>query len=547
VTRSATSPTALLLLALLAAAQASAQRPASSIVIVTGGEPSMPIPTLMEGAQNQVANFEVADHLFLRLANLGPGLITAGDRGFVPMLARSWSRRDSVTLVFELDPRARWHDGAPVTARDVLFAFARARDPAIAPKLATLTQHIAAVEADGDHRVVIRFTHPYAEQLYDATWHVAPLPAHLLAQLPPDGLARSSFHEHPIGNGPYRWVRRVPGEFIELAADTTFFLGRPGINRVIIRSAADADARLNLLLSGQADAMDNVPPPLSNLQRVAADPDVRLVTVPSPTLGFLLFNQRARRDSTRPHPILADADVRRALVLALDRQVLVRAVLGEYGEVPFGPASPLLWIGHGAGTPLRQDRAAATRLLAARGWADHDRDGVLDRNGVPLALTLNYPGTSAIRRTMAQLIQEQYRQLGIRVDLAQFEFPVYLERRDGGDFDIDFSSTTQDPSPSGLTQSWTCAGGLNRAHYCDPAVDSLITRAIASQGDTRTVWRRVLQRIEQDAPAAFIYAPTYVFAVNRRYRDVTIRPESSWISLWRWSVGPAGSPQTAGY
>jgi len=144
VTRSATSPTALLLLAFLTAAQASAQRPASSIVIVTGGEPSMPIPTLMEGPQNQVANFEVADHLFLRLANLGPGLITAGDRGFVPMLARSWSRRDSVTLVFELDPRARWHDGAPVTARDVLFAFARARDPAIAPKLATLTQHIAA-------------------------------------------------------------------------------------------------------------------------------------------------------------------------------------------------------------------------------------------------------------------------------------------------------------------------------------------------------------------------------------------------------------------
>ena len=84
-------------------------------MIVTGGEPSMPIPTLMEGARSNLANFEVADHLFLRLANLGPGLVTAGDLGFVPMLARSWSRRDSVTLVFELDPRARWHDGAPVT------------------------------------------------------------------------------------------------------------------------------------------------------------------------------------------------------------------------------------------------------------------------------------------------------------------------------------------------------------------------------------------------------------------------------------------------
>jgi peptide/nickel transport system substrate-binding protein len=545
VTRSASAT--LLLLALVPIVPAGAQRAPTSIVIVTGGEPSMPIPTLMEGPQNQVANFEVADHLFLRLANLGPGLVTAGDRGFVPMLARSWSRRDSVTLVFELDPRARWQDGTPVTSRDVVFAFARARDPAIAPKLATLTQHIAGVEAEGDRRVVIRFTHRYAEQLYDATFHVAPLPAHLLAHLPADQVARSPYAEHPVGDGPYRWVRRVPGEFIELAADTTFFLGRPGIDRVIIRSAKDSDARLNLLLSGQADAMDNVPPPLSNLQRVAADPDVRLVPVPSSTIGFLLFNQRARRDSARPHPILADADVRRALVLALDRQLLVRAVLGEYGEVPFGPASPVLWIGRGAGTPLRQDRAAAKRMLAARGWSDHDGDGVLDRNGVPLALTLNYPVTSGIRRTMAQLIQEQYRQLGIRVDLAQSEFPVYMERRDAGDFDIDFSSTTQDPSPSGLTQSWTCAGGTNRAHYCDPRVDTLISRAMASQGDTRTLWRQVLQRIEQDAPAAFVYAPTYVYAVNRRYRDVTIRPESSWISLWRWSVGPAAARHEAGY
>ena len=544
-TRSA--PATLVLLALFSIVPAAAQRAPTSIVIVTGGEPTMPIPTLMEGPQSNVANFEVADHLFLRLANLGPGLVTAGDRGFTPMLARSWSRRDSLTLVFELDPRARWHDGVPVTSRDVLFAFARGRDPAIAPKLATLTQNIAAVEADGDRRVIIRFTRPYAEQLYDATFHVAPLPAHLLAQLRPDEVARSPFAQHPIGDGPYRWVRRVPGEFLELAADTAFFLGRPGIDRVIIRSAADADARLNLLLSGQADAMDNVPPPPSNLQRVAADRDVRLVPVPSPTIGFLLFNQRARRDSTRPHPILADADVRRALTLALNRQVLVRAVLGEYGEVPFGPASPILWIGHGAGTPAAQDRAEATRLLARRGWADHDGDGVLDRNGVPLELTLSFPVSSAIRRTMAQLIQEQYRQLGIRVNLAQFEFPVYLQRRDGGDFDIDFSSTTQDPSPSGLSQSWTCAGGINPAHYCDPEVDSLITRAIATQGDSRTTWRRVLQRIEQDAPAAFIYAPTYVYAVNRRYRDVTIRPESSWISLWRWSVAPAAARNQAGY
>ena len=112
-----------------------AHRDLASIVIVTGQEATAPVPTLIEKSQNTLANQDVADQLFLRLADVGPGMMTAGDQGFVPMLARSWTRRDSLTLVFDLDPRARWHDGAPVTSRDVLFTLRRARDSAIAPRM----------------------------------------------------------------------------------------------------------------------------------------------------------------------------------------------------------------------------------------------------------------------------------------------------------------------------------------------------------------------------------------------------------------------------
>ena len=152
---------------------APAQREPASIVIVTGQQATTPVPTLIEGSQNNLANQDIADQLFLRLAGLGPSLVTAGDRGFVPLLAKSWTRRDSLTLAFELDPRARWHDGAPVTARDVLFTMRRARNPAIAPRLADVTRRIAAVEAEGDNVVVFRFREVYAEQLYDATFHTA--------------------------------------------------------------------------------------------------------------------------------------------------------------------------------------------------------------------------------------------------------------------------------------------------------------------------------------------------------------------------------------
>lgn len=518
----------------------------ASIVIVTGGEATVPIPTLMEGPQAAVSNSDVADQLFLRLADLGPTLITAGDRAFEPRLARRWTRRDSVTLAFDLDPRATWQDGAPVTAADVVFTFSRARDPAVAPGLAGLLRRVASVTAEGERRVVFRFTEPYAEQLYDAVFHVAPIPAHLLATIPAADLPRAPFVQAPVGSGPYRWVRRVPGQFVELAANERFFLGTPAIKRVIFRLATDADARLNLMLGGEADAMDNVPPPRTNLARVEREPHLRIVPVPSPTVGFLLFNQRDPRDRERPHPILSDTAVRRAIGLALDRRTMVRATLGTAGEVPYGPTSTLLWIRHGAPPARGQNAVEARRLLASSGWTDHDGDGTLDRNGQPLALTLTTTNTSAIRGQIAQQAQEQLRQVGIRLEIERLDFPVYNERRDAGQFDVDFASTSQDPSPTGLGQGWSCKGRRNVSRFCDPVVDSLLEAASRATTGAQDAYRAVLRRIEDDAPAVFMFALNYMYVVDRRFLNVRIRPESAWLALREWTVSAAAVPRAPG-
>jgi peptide/nickel transport system substrate-binding protein len=519
--------------------QADAQsehRRGTAIVIVTGQQATIPIPTLMEGAANSVGNLDVADQLFIRLVELGPKLLTAGDRDFVPALARSWTRRDSTTLVFELDPRARWHDGAPVTARDVVFTFSRAKNPAIAPRLADMLRQITSVTAEGDFRVVFRFARPYVEQLYDATYHVAPIPAHLLDSIPPDSVGRSSFATNPVGSGPYRWVRSVAGQFVELAAVPDFFLGKPKIERVILRTTVEPSARLNLLLSGEADAIDNIPPPSDNVRRVASDTTLRLISVPSSTMGYLLFNQRDPKNRARPHSILADSRVRRAITLGLDRNQLVQAVFGAQGTVPYGPVSQLLWLRHRSPRAEGPNITEARRLLAATGWGDSDSDGTLDREGRPLRLMLSLPNTSGIRRQMALQIQEQLRRIGVQIEIQQMEFPIYIERSSAGDFDIDFSAVTQDPSPSGLTQSWTCTGGNNVAGYCNRGVDSLMEQAVRGRGDPGEKWVEALKQIEEDGAATFLYAPALMYAVNRRFRSVTISPQSSWLTLRKWSV-----------
>lgn len=514
----------------------SEQRGETGIVIVTGQQATTPVPTLMEGAANSVGNLDVVDQLFLRLAELGPKLLTSGDRDFMPALARSWTRRDSTTLVFDLDPRARWHDGVPVTARDVVFTFSRAKNPDIAPRLADLLRQITSVTAEGDSRVVFRFARPYAEQFYDATYHVAPIPAHLLDSIPPDSVGRSSFATNPVGSGPYRWVRSVAGQFVELAAVPSFFLGKPKIERVILRTAVEPSARINLLLSGQADAMDVIPPPF--VDRIASDTTLRLISVPSSTMGYLLFNQRDPKNRSRPHPILADNRVRRAITLALDRNQLVQAVFGSQGMVPYGPVSQLLWIRQRSPRAEGPNVTEARRLLAATGWGDSDGDGTLDREGRPLRLVLSLPNTSGIRRQMGLLIQEQLRRIGVQIEIQQLEFPIYIERRSAGDFDVDFSAANQDPSPSGLTQSWTCTGGSNVAGYCDRGVDSLMEQAVRGRGNPGETWVEALKQIEDDAAATFLYAPAFMYAVNRRFRSVTISPQSSWLTLRKWSLSP---------
>lgn len=508
-----------------------------AIVIVLGQEPATPVPTLL-GAK---ANNDVADLLFLRLAGPGPRVRTADERSFEPLLAERWTRRDSLTIAFDLDPRARWHDGVPVTARDVVFSFQRMRDSSVDPQRALLLRHLATVTAEGERRVVLRFRRAYPEQFYDAVWHVQPLPAHLVDTIPAGRFAASAFVQQPVGNGPYRWVRREPGRQLELAANEQFFLGRPKLDRVVFLLARDPESQLNLILDGTADALESVVP-VSGLPRLAGNRAVRVIPVASNSVGYLLFNQRAPGDRSKPHPILADVAVRRAISMAVDRQTLLRSTFGGWAVLPDAPVAQVHWTRGLVPRGQAFDPAAAVALLRQRGWTDGDGDGIVEKDGVPLALRLSLPGTSAARVGMAQQIQEMLRRVGVRLELVRLDGPVWVERRRQGDFDLDFSGAAMDPSPSGIVQSWTCAGrgGSNVGHYCNPAVDSLIEAAMLTPGGgVEGRWRRAYEALQQDVPAVFLNAPTTPFALHSRFRHVTIRPESYYRDIWRWSVDPA--------
>ena len=205
--------------------------------------------------------------------------------------------------------------------------------------------------------------------------------------------------------------------------------------------------------------------------------------------------------------------------------------------------SSLLWIWDPEIRQLPYDTAQAARILNARGWRDHDGDGIRDKNGQPLAFRILVPTTSVLRRQYARLLQEQFRVIGIRVEIDELEFSVVTQRLQAGNFDTSILSRGNDPSPgSGITQTWMSGGfgGSNFIRYYNPEFERLVDRAIAAptKDQARGFWRAAISTINADAPAIFLYALENIAAVHKRIDNVQIRPDS-WAALLRtWRIPP---------
>lgn len=502
------------------------------------GEPG----TLLPPSSEDIVARDIGELLFLKLADVGLSTNTVGDEDFQPLLAERWEWDGPLTLVFHLDPRARWQDGQPVTAADVAFTFDAYNDSAVASPYRAQLKRIASVTQRDSLTAVFRFREHYPEMFYDAVYHMRILPAHLLRPVPRDQWKTAPFGRQPVGDGPYRFVRWQPAQAIEFVADSTFFLGRPPIRRLVWRFTPDLQVAITQVVADQADVREQLVTP-ENVQRVRAAQQITLYPYRGNIYTYFGFNLRANGDTSKPHPIFGDREVRRALTMAIDRAKLVKSTLGELGKVPPGPMSSLLWIWDPEIRQLPFDTVQAARILNARGWRDHDGDGIRDRDGQPLAFRIVVPTTSVLRRQYARLMQEQFRAVGVRADIDEVEFSVVTQRVSTGRFDTAILSRSNDPSPStGIAQSWTRPGigGSNFSRYANPEFDHLVDRAVAAptRDRARPLWRAAMEIINADAPAIFLYSIDNMAAIHSRITNVQIRPDS-WAALLRtWRIPP---------
>ncbi len=503
---------------------------------------SRPAQYLFPPLQELEVDMGAADLIFSKLADVGPSSNTIGDSDFLPNLASSWDFEDDLTISVTLNPLARWHDGAPVTAQDVVFSFGVYQNPVVNSSARSRLGTIGSVTASDSMTVVFRFNQSYPEQFYDAVSHVHILPSHLLESVAPEDLRSHEFALHPVGSGPYKVVRWIPGESLDLAADSTHHLGRPGVPRIIWSGVDQPPDAVNELIADRADYTHLVYDP-SDLERIEQATHLRLVEYPSNTYNYVGFNLRDPENDSRPHPLFGNRDLRRAFVMAVNRPALVQSVLGTNAIPSVGPVTPALSIwDEDLPETISFDSAAARIALSELGWSDSDNDGTLDRDGSPLEFDFLVP-PSAIRARGAVILQDQLARSGIRMNIVELDWAAFFERINGGTFDAQFASLGQDPSPAALAIDWTedGFGDFNVGKYSNPEYTRLTREARAEVDRELSLekWHAALKIINEDAPAIWLWVPKKFAARHVRFADVVIFPFQPFRGLPGWSVPPA--------
>ncbi len=510
-----------------------------TVIIATAAEPATLFPPLAASTQAGA----VVDQLFDRLADVGDSLQTVGDRGFRPRLAARWTwATDSLSITFHLARGARWHDGRPVTSRDVAFSFDVSADPAVASPSAAFLANVDSISTPDSATAVAWFKRRLPTQFFDLTYYLYILPEHLLAEVPRAQLARSAFARRPVGSGRFRLDEWTRGDRLVLAADPENYRGRPRLDRAVWSVAPDFGAATIRFLSGDADFLENLRP--ESVGRTAANRALRAIAYPSLDYGFLQFNLRAADGSGAAHPLFADRELRRALTLATDRERVVRNVFDTLAAVAVGPAPRALAPGWRELKQLPYNPAAARALLDSLGWAAGP-DGLRARGGVPLAFTVLVPTSSAVRQQLAVLLQGQLRQAGARVTIERLDLAAFNARLQGRTFDAAVGGWHADPSPVGALQTWgrvgARPGGSNFGSYESPAFDAHVDSALATTdpAKSRTQWLRAYQTAVDDAPAIWLFEPRNVAGAHRRVRVAGLRPDGWWTRLGEWYI-PAG-------
>jgi len=452
------------------------------------------------------------------------GLVRVDEHSrIVPDLASAWDQPDDLTYVFHLRRGVRFHHGRELTSDDVMFTFNSILDPALKSPRRAGYDMIESVTAPDPATVAIHLKKPFAPLLINMTQAIVPL----------DLASEPGFPENPSGTGPYRLESLKRDVSVTLARVDGRADAQPYFAKIIARIIPEPGIRLLELEKGSVQFVQN-DIQADAVPRLQQDPNLTVVTWPGTNYSYLGFNLR--------DPALANKEVRQAIALAINRDGLIRDVLGGLARPALGMLPEEHWAFAAEVRRFERNLAQAQRLLDAAGYPQ-------PADGGP-RITLSYKtSTNELSRRLAEAMQQDLAEAGIAVTIRSFEWATFYEDILRGNFQLYSLNWVGVQDPDMLRAVFHTnsvpPNGRNRGGYSNPNVDTLLDQAAAVYGEPERakLYREAQTILAEDVPYVSLWHQHHVAVMSRDLTGFSPHPAGDFSGLL--SLRPEISEQTA--
>jgi peptide/nickel transport system substrate-binding protein len=419
-----------------------------------------------------------------------------------PGLAERWDVPDPLTYVFHLRHGVTFHNGQPLTSRDVKWTFDSMLEGKVRSTKSSAYQYVDRVEASDDYTVVFHLKEPYASLL----WNLSEGAIGIVPYGALDDMTRK-----PVGSGPFQFVSAEQDKDVVLERNNNYWGAKPHVARVRFVVVPDTTTRALELRKGSADIAINALTS-DTVMALKNNSNLQIEEAPGTILQYMGFNLR--------DPILKDVRVRRAIACAIDRRPMIQYIWRGLAE----PATSILpkqsWAYDPKATGCNYDPEKARQILDAAGYPEH--------NGVRFHLTMK-TSTEESTRLLAAVFQQQFRDVGIALDIRTFEFATFLADVTRGTFQVyslRWIGGNEDPDIFDAvfhSRNFPPAG-RNRGYYSNPRVDALIDQARreTDQNVRRRLYFEVQEILANDVPSINLWYFDNVLVHRRRVRNVPL-------------------------
>ena len=485
------------------------------------GDASNLLPVLSSDS----ASSEVSELVYNGLVRYDKNLKLEGE------LAKSWEiSPDNLTITFHLRPGVKWHDGAPFTAEDVLFTYQLLVDPLVPTAYADRYKLVTRAEVLDPLTFRVQYAKPLASALI--SWGFSIHPKHLLSG---QDLNKSPLASAPVGTGPYRFKEWKRGEKMVLEANRDYWEGAPYLDRVVYRVIPDESTMFLELQAGGVDQMGLTPLQYARQTDTAAfRRQFSKYRYPSFAYTYLGYNLK--------NPLFHDKRVRQALSHAINKQELIDGVLLGLGQEATGPYKPGTWPNNPDVKKYPFDPTQAKKLLAEAGWSDRNGDGIVDKDGRPLAFTIVTNQGNEARIKSAEIIQRRLHDVGVDVKIRVIEWASFLkEFINPGKFEATILGWSVPIDPDSYNvwhSSKTRPGELNFIGFQNAEVDALLEkgRETLDEAQRKKFYDRFQEILAEEQPYTFLYVPDALPVVAARFKGIEPAPAGIMHNFIKWHV-----------